>query len=86
MGASELGSAEQEDGFSTVFGREDGVDLSGVEIAATAFANLLTDGTIQRRLGLHLSTLLLFGGLVGTLAYLLPGLRRISPMRLIRDS
>ena len=78
VGASELGSAEQEDGFSTVFGREDGVDLSGVEIAATAFANLLTDGTIQRRLGLHLSTLLLFGGLVGTLAYLLPGLRAVA--------
>ena len=78
VGASELASAEQEDDFSTVFGREDGVDLTGVEIAATAFANLLTDRTIQRRLGLHLSTLLLFGGLVGTLAYLLPGLRAVT--------
>ena len=78
VGASELASAEQEDDFSTVFGREDGVDLSGVEIAATAFANLLTDATIRPRLELHLSTLLLFGGLVGTLAYLLPGLRAVG--------
>lgn len=75
VGASELASAEQEDDFSTVFGREDGVDVSGVEIAATVFANLLTDRTIQRRLDLHIATLLLFGVLVGLLAYLLPGLR-----------
>jgi adenylate cyclase len=75
VGASELASAEQDDDFSTVFGREDGVDVSGVEIAATVFANLLTDRTIQRRLELHIGTLLLFGVLVGILAYLLPGLR-----------
>jgi len=83
VGASELASAEQEDAFSTVFGREDGVDLSGVEIVATAFANLLTDGTIQRRFELHLSTLLLFGGLVGTLAYLLPGLRAVAVVSVV---
>ena len=83
VGSSELASAEQEDDFTTVFGREDGVDLSGVEIAATAFANLLTDGTIQRRLGLHLSTLLLFGGLVGALAYLLPGLRAVAAVSVV---
>lgn len=32
---------EQQDMFHTVFSRADGVQLSGVEIAATAFANLL---------------------------------------------
>jgi adenylate cyclase len=83
VGASELASAEQEDDFSTVFGREDGVDLSGSEIAATVFGNLLTDGTIQRRLELHLSTLLLFGVLVGILAYLLPGLRAVAAVAVV---
>ncbi len=83
VGASELASAEQEDDFSTVFGREDGVDLSGVEIAATAFANLLTDRTLRSHLYVKNSTLLLFGGLVGALAYLLPGLRAVAAVSVV---
>jgi len=83
VGAAELASAEQEDDFSTVFGREDGVDLSGVEIAATVFSNLLTDRTIQRHLGFHIGTLLLFGGLVGALAYLLPGLPAVAAVSVV---
>jgi len=33
--------AEQTDSFDTVFSQADGLKLSGVEIAATMFANLL---------------------------------------------
>ena len=40
-------TAEQIDGFYTVFSGADGVDISGVEIAATAFANLLTSATLR---------------------------------------
>jgi adenylate cyclase len=36
----------QQDGFYTVFSQNNGLDLSGVEIAATAFANLLRDETL----------------------------------------
>ena len=34
---------EQKDGFYTVFSRPDGLDLSGVEIAATVYGNLLEE-------------------------------------------
>lgn len=41
VGFSEQFQPEQKDGFYTVFSQESGLDLSGVELAATAFANLL---------------------------------------------
>ena len=53
VGQSELINLH-EDGFVTVFSRADGVDLSGVEIAATAFANLL-DGRLLEPAGPGLS-------------------------------
>lgn len=37
---------KQKDGFYTVFSQPDGLDLSGVEIGATAFANLLNMETL----------------------------------------
>jgi adenylate cyclase len=40
VGVSEHLRPEQKDGFHTVFSSDTGVDLSGVEIAATAYANL----------------------------------------------
>jgi adenylate cyclase len=47
-GASEVvTSADQLDTYSTVYS-EDGVDLSGAEIAATAFANLIANRTLRR--------------------------------------
>ena len=45
VGHSGRSAIDQTDGFGTVFTREDGVDRSGVEIAATAYANLL-DGSV----------------------------------------
>jgi len=46
IGYSEKTQPEQRDGFITVFSDESGLDLSGVEILATAFANLQTRSTI----------------------------------------
>ncbi len=75
VGAAEFSSADQKDGFYTVFSSEYGVDLSGVEIAASAFGNLLTDDTLRRLNNLAtLSIIMVFGGLVGGLATILPGL------------
>ena len=47
IGLSDLASADQPDRQYTVFRRADAVDLSGVEIAATAFANLLLDQSLR---------------------------------------
>ena len=65
VGQSELINLH-DDGFVTAFSRADGVDLSGVEIAATAFANLL-DGHLLEPLGPGLSVALLvaFGLAIG---------------------
>jgi len=60
VGVSDDGRPEQRDGFHTVFSR-DGVDLSGAEIAATAFANLLNDQHV-RPLGLLGHVLVVLGG------------------------
>ena len=49
VGTARQNWVEQKDGFYTVFSRPDGLDLSGVEIAATAFANLM-DGSAVRPL------------------------------------
>jgi adenylate cyclase len=74
-GASELvTSAEQPDTYRTIYSTSEGVDLSGAEIGATAFANLLTERTL-RPVGLlsYYGVLLAFGGLVAFVARLLPG-------------
>ncbi|MCP5364099.1 MAG: adenylate/guanylate cyclase domain-containing protein [Hyphomicrobiales bacterium] len=46
VGYSELFEPSKVDGFYTVFSQANGVDLSGTEIVATAFANLLTRNSI----------------------------------------
>ena len=68
VGLSELVQTEQQDRFPTVFRAEDGLDISGVEIAATAFANLLEDRRITPLpLFLHLLIVLLWGILIGSI-------------------
>ena len=47
VGFSDLYDPGQPDRFYTVFTNDDGVDLSGVEIAATSFGNLLTDKSLH---------------------------------------
>ena len=72
VGFSDLYDPGQPDRFYTVFTTDDGVDLSGVEIAATGFANLLTDRSL-RPAGLLTTAaiLLVVGLLLGSGIYLL---------------
>jgi adenylate cyclase len=72
VGASEILNLN-EDGFLTVFSRRDGVDLSGVEIAATAFANLLDGRLLEPAPPAHALLLLVaFGLTVGLIMVALP--------------
>ncbi len=47
VGFAENRQPEQKDGFFTVYSQPNGVDVSGVEIAATTFANILEGTTLQ---------------------------------------
>ena len=47
VGYGDTARTQQVEHFSTVFSRGDSADLSGVEIAATAFSNLLDDHTLR---------------------------------------
>ncbi len=75
VGYSDLYDPDQPDRFYTVFTGEDGIDLSGVEIMASAFANLLTARTV-RPSGptLNLLIIFVFGLAVGAIVYLLPAI------------
>ena len=75
VGLSEKMSAEQKDCFPTVYSLADGTDLSGVEIAATAFANLLEDRPL-RPVGstVHAVVVLAWGMTLGLLCIALPSL------------
>ncbi|MGD2056494.1 MAG: adenylate/guanylate cyclase domain-containing protein, partial [Gammaproteobacteria bacterium] len=73
VGYSERLQPEQLDEFYTVFSQRNGLSLSGVEIAATAFANLLEDAPVTPvPLHLHYLVLLCWGLLAGALCRLLP--------------
>ena len=75
VGYSDLYDPGQPDRFYTVFTNSDGVDLSGVEIAATAFANLLTDRSLRSYEPLATAGILAAtGGLLGAMVYLLPAI------------
>ena len=54
VGFSEILLAERQDSFHTVFSQANGVFVSGVEIGATAFANLLYTPPIKTLRGLIL--------------------------------
>jgi adenylate cyclase len=72
VGLAELAQTKQRDNYHTVYTREDGVDLSGVEIAATAIANLL-DGSSLRWPGWGRLALMLAGTfMLGFACRLLP--------------
>lgn len=73
IGVSDLGSADQLDRQYTVFRRADAVDLSGVEIAASATANLLSDEALRPLTRLESALVALVFGLVA--ARLAVGLR-----------
>lgn len=73
VGLSDAYDPGQPDRFYTVFTNDDGVDLSGVEIAATAFGNLLHDQTLQIPEPLVAFIIIFsFGLLLSVLIYLAP--------------
>jgi adenylate cyclase len=73
IGLSEGFPPEQKDGFHTVFTESSGLDISGVEIAATAFANLLEDKPVQPlSFWAHFTMILIWGVIMGTICYLFP--------------
>jgi adenylate cyclase len=72
VGLSDLYDPGQPDRFYTVVTNEHGVDLSGVEVAATAFANMLTDRSLRPTGAMVTAGILMLIGLVlGTGIYLL---------------
>jgi adenylate cyclase len=73
IGLAESGRSHQRDGFYTVYSQPNGVDLNGVEIAATAFANLLTASPVKALdPGWSLATIVGGGIVIGALVSLLP--------------
>ena len=79
VGLSEILLTERRDSFYTAFSKTNGVFISGVEIAATAFANLLQDTSVKP-IGTHYYILIIFawGILVGVIC------RMVAPV-LARD-
>ncbi len=80
IGLSESAQPEQRDGYHTVFSQPDGLDISGVEIAATALANLLEDMPVRvLSVWAHVSTVVLWGVVISTVCLLLPtGIAAVS--------
>lgn len=71
VGFSEILLAERQDSFHTVFSQANGVFVSGVEIAATAFSNLLEDTAVTMlRPHAYLLLILAWGILVGVVCRL----------------
>jgi len=78
VGYSERLHPEQLDEFYTVYSQANGLNLSGVEIAATAFANLLEDFPVTPLpLQAYYGLLLAWGILAGALFRLLPAVPAI---------
>lgn len=73
IGYSEHSRHEQKDGFYTVFSQADGQDISGVEILATAFSNILEDMHIRPLPPVsHLIIVGLWGLLIGFVCMAMP--------------
>ncbi|MEW8269579.1 MAG: adenylate/guanylate cyclase domain-containing protein [Candidatus Thiodiazotropha taylori] len=69
---------KQKDGFYTVFSQSNGLDISGVELAATAYANLLHQETLNRPHAVWLALLLFaFGVAISLLFRYNPGVNGI---------
>lgn len=73
VGYSDLYDPDQPDRFFTSFTSSDGIDLSGVEIMATAYANLLTQRPLRAADTLTTALFVFcFGLAAGVASYLLP--------------
>lgn len=68
VGLSEALLADRKDSFYTVFSQADGIFISGVEIAATAFSNIIEDTPVKPvGLAIHILIILLWGILAGVI-------------------
>ncbi len=66
VGLSEILLAERKDSFYTVFSQANGIFISGVEIAATAFSNIIEDTPVKPiSLHFYIPIILLWGILTG---------------------
>lgn len=75
VGFSEQFKPEQRDGFFTVYSTSDGIDVSGVEIAATTFGNLQEGRYVHPLpLGAHYLIIACWGLVTGILLVSIPGL------------
>jgi adenylate cyclase len=73
VGLSEVLLAERKDSFYTVFSQANGVFIGGVEIAATAFSNLMEDRPLKPQSLLSLILMiLLWGTLLGVICRTFP--------------
>lgn len=75
IGYSAVDQPDQRDGFYTAFTSSEGLDISGVELAATAFANLVANNWLREWLPWQ-SGLLLFG--IGVFSFLVS--RYLAPL------
>jgi signal transduction histidine kinase len=72
VGNSDTSPQSRGDFFNTVYSLPDGRDLSGVEIAATAFANLLENAPIKPlEFSMNILTIIFYGIMMGLICYLL---------------
>jgi adenylate cyclase len=78
VGFSEQFQPEQKDGFYTVFSQPDGLDISGVEIAATTFANLHERRQIKPLAApAYYGFIIGWGMIIGVLLMVLPGVSSV---------
>ncbi|RLB87407.1 MAG: adenylate/guanylate cyclase domain-containing protein [Deltaproteobacteria bacterium] len=75
IGYSERVLPNFKDGFYTAYSQPSGVDISGVEMTATAFANLLEDSPIKPlHLARHVAFIFFWGFFLGLVFYFFPTL------------
>jgi adenylate cyclase len=73
VGLSENIMPQRQDGYHTVFSKKNGIDISGVEIAATAFSNLLEDRPLTPlEWPMHLVVVFVFGFFLGLMCFSFP--------------
>jgi len=87
LGFSERLQPEQLDNFNTIYSKKNGVDLSGVEIAATAFSNLYDLNNIETLDHIaYLTLVAVFGFVVAFIARLLSSISTILVLGVISFS
>jgi serine phosphatase RsbU (regulator of sigma subunit)/CHASE2 domain-containing sensor protein len=73
VGLSEVLLADRKDSFYTVFSQANGIFVSGVEIAATAWSNIIDDAPVKPAgSSIYFTIILVWGILMGTVCRLYP--------------